>query len=249
MQQRIKAIILSKKKYREYDELVWLYTEEYGIVSAIVHGIKRKRSKFKGELSLFSIIYVDIILKKGLSILVDFELIKQTIQDDNIYLTYSYAATMSELVRRIFSEKEPMSGLFRLLEQLLCLIRTMHHPELLLAYLQQKLLRYSGMYITLDKCVLCGETQHILGYSYQYHGLVCAKCQEHLVTTDLRYSGLLKLLIAFERLPVEKLASLVLEQTDITFICTFWNDIYVNELGITLKSQKVLTAMEKLKER
>jgi len=42
--------------------------------------------------------------------------------------------------------------------------------------------------------------------------------------------------------------SFCLTKDELIFICEFWNDIYENNLGIVLRSQKVLGSMKKLKE-
>lgn len=248
MNQRVKAIVLSKKKYREYDELIWLYTEEYGMLSAIIYGVKRKRSRYKGELSLFSLVYIDIKLREGLSIIYDFELLDKHIDENAVFLSYTYASQLSELIRRVIPEKEQITGLLSLLHELFIIIPTMHHPELLLPFLEQKLLPYSGSMVTLNACVSCGKTQNITGFSFAMQGLICQSCQDKLLEKDILDIDKIKLLVAFSKISITKLNTLFLTKDELIFICEFWNDIYENNLGIVLRSQKVLGSMKKLKE-
>lgn len=246
MNQRIKAIVLAKRKYREYDELVWLYTENYGILSAIIHGVKRKRSKYKGELSLFSVVYVDVKIKTGLSTIYDFEILKQSINEKNIFLGYTYGSQISELLRRVLPEKEAISGMFNLIETLLLLLDKLAYPNLAVAFLQQKILVFTGSQIVLERCVICQKQTNIVAYSYFHHGLICQTCQSYVMKTDLVDDQLLKLLVAFSRLDVNKLEQLQLDLHAANFISQFWQHIYEQDLGIVLKSQKVLASMEKL---
>jgi len=249
MQERIKAIVLAKQTYREYDELVWLYTSEYGLLSALVHGIKRKRSKFSGELELLSIVYIDVkVRNKGLSTIYGFELIESNIGEHGIFLSYAHGASLSELIRRVLVEEPPIRYMFECLQTLFCLIPQVAQPELLLTYLQQKLLPYTGSHIRLDCCVACGQTSRIIGYSYRLHGLLCASCRTMLYAGDIHDTTKIKVLVAFSRLHISQLETLVLNETDFVFLTRFWHELYANNVGISLKSQKVLQSMKATKE-
>jgi len=243
MKERIKAIILAKQKYREYDELVWLYTDMYGIVSAVIHGIKRKRAKFAGELILFSVVYVEIKRRKGLSTIYAFDLIVDNLTQEKLFLGYTHGASLSELTRRVLSEQPPIRGMFALLSRLFSLLSELEQPALLLVYLKQQLLPYTGSHIILDHCVCCGQTSKIVGYSYRLQGLVCTQCVHALHKTDIRETEKIKVLVAFFRLPIDKLPTLAVEKTASDFLVKFWDDVYMHNLGLSLKSQKVLKSM------
>jgi len=248
MKTRIKAIILAKQKYREYDELVWIYTEQHGVLSAIIYGIKRKRSKYQGELALFSLVYVEIKVRTGLSTIYNFDLIDKHVTADSLFLSYTYGAGLSELTRRVLSDVQPIYGMFDLLVRLFTLIPRLKQPELVLVYFKQKLLPYTGSQVGLVHCVCCSESTHIIGYSHRLHGLVCGRCQHMLVENDIRDTEKIKVLVAFFRLTIDKLAELVMPEADLAFLVLFWDELYGNNLGMSLKSQKVLKSMKETKE-
>jgi DNA repair protein RecO (recombination protein O) len=249
MQERIKALVLAKQTYREYDELVWLYTSAYGVLSALVHGIKRKRSKFTGELELYSVVYVDMkVRSKGLSTIYGFELITSNIDEQALFLSYAYGANLSELTRRVLADHQPIEHMFEHLLTLFSIIRQAEQPELVLTYLQQKLVPYTGGHIGLDSCGICGKTSRIIGYAYRIQGLVCGHCRHALHSGDIHDTDKIKVLVAFFRLPSHQLATLTLNDADFAFLTRFWHDWYAQNLGVSLKSQKVLLSMKAPKE-
>jgi len=248
MKERTQALILMKQKYREYDELIWLYTEEYGLLSAVIHGIKRKKTKFSGELPLFALVYIEIKRTKGLSTIYNFEIIESNVPDDAVFLCYTHGGAMSELTRRLLSDYPPIRGVFTLLAQLFAFIPQVEQPELLLVYLKQRLLPYTGSQIALDGCVSCGQTTDIVGYCYRLQGIVCKNCQHELDVRDIRELAKIKVLVAFFRLELEALSTLVIDEAAQAFLISFWDELYANNLGITLKSQGVLERMKAMKE-
>jgi DNA repair protein RecO (recombination protein O) len=60
---KTKAIVLGKKDYREYDALVSFYSLDFGKISLLARGLKRKSSKLAGHLEPFNL--VDLMIIKG----------------------------------------------------------------------------------------------------------------------------------------------------------------------------------------
>ena len=55
------AIVLSRRDFREYDQIISLYTLEHGKKEALARGIKKITSKNSGSLEPFSVVEVDIV--------------------------------------------------------------------------------------------------------------------------------------------------------------------------------------------
>ena len=61
--EKTKAVVIKAQDYKENDKLVWLYTEEFGKVTAIARGAKKSKSRlFALTLPLC---YADYVLFKG----------------------------------------------------------------------------------------------------------------------------------------------------------------------------------------
>lgn len=59
------AIVLARNNTREFDQMVSLYTQEYGKVEALAKGIKKIISKNSANLKAFSLVDVEITKGKG----------------------------------------------------------------------------------------------------------------------------------------------------------------------------------------
>lgn len=245
--EKIEGIVLSKKTYKEYDELIWVFTEEYGMISAIIRGSKRKNNRYRGELPIFSCVIVDIIVKQGLSIIGGFEVIDTNFKNDKQLLhLFLYAGQLSEFIQRIVPEKEAISGLFIKLKGLFSYAGSGQYPQLSLTYLQQLLLPYSGIMLELSSCASCQNKKDIIAFSYHYSGLLCKNCQNKLVGNELLDIDQIKVLVSFSRISVEKLMTLEIQPQDETFLIAFWDELYTEYLGIYLKSKKVNKSLKEL---
>ncbi|MGL5041543.1 MAG: DNA repair protein RecO [Culicoidibacterales bacterium] len=238
--EKLTGLILAKKTYREYDELVWFFTEEFGLISAILRGVKKKRNQFRGELPVFSYVHVDINVRQGLSIISDFEVIDRhyTLADQVLPL-FLYGGQLGELVQRVLGEKQPVNGLLFILRRLFRYVVLGACPTMGVTFLGQKLLPYTGAYLSLDACGHCGNNKNIIAFSYQLSGLVCQDCKSNLQGNEIIDANKIKALVAFSRLTLEKFEQITFDDQTCQFLEVFWDEIYHDHLGVYLKSKKV----------
>jgi DNA repair protein RecO (recombination protein O) len=93
--------------------------------------------------------------------------------------TLDAAARACDAVARLFETSEPHPEVFRLLAgelALLCADPTHARPANGLAF-RLKLLLAAGILPQLGRCVSCGETDHLRGFSAAAGGVVCEACQ------------------------------------------------------------------------
>ncbi|GBU11330.1 DNA repair protein RecO [Erysipelotrichaceae bacterium] len=248
--EKLETIILAKKKYREYDELVWFFTEEYGLISAIVRGVKKKTNPYRGQLTLFSFVTMDVIVKTGLSIITAFENQGYHTKDSQSMLNiFIYGSQISELIQRVLPEKEKVSGLFNMLVFFVEKLDKLSSPNIAVLFFQQRLLFYTGVQVNLAFCSICHEKNDIIAFSNYYHGLLCLKCKAEVGMYDITDIWKLKVLVAFSQITLEKIEGLILDEQEEAFLTAFWDEIYLETLGISLKSKKVGKSLKEMEQK
>lgn len=70
------GIILKKNMYREYDEILTIWTRDFGKIEAIARGIKKPLSKLNGHLQVFDLSDIEFALGKRFKVLTGARLIQ-----------------------------------------------------------------------------------------------------------------------------------------------------------------------------
>ena len=113
------AIILSRKDFRDYDQIISVYTQEKGKMSLLVRGVKKIVSKNSAYLEPFSIVNITVEKGKEVDYLtrVQSENYLRSIRED---LQKSLVATyIVSLVDKLFSEGEVDNRFFIFLQNFL----------------------------------------------------------------------------------------------------------------------------------
>ncbi len=177
---RTEAIVLRSIRYGEADRILHLYTPDLGRLSAIAKGARRSRSRFGARLEPF--LRVRAHLHEGRSELL-------TVTGVDTVATHAglreYAATLDSAARacdavtRLFETSDPHPEVFHLLASELALLAadSAHaRPGNGLAF-RLKLLLAAGIVPQLAACAVCGETEHLRGFSGAAGGVVCSACE------------------------------------------------------------------------
>lgn len=177
---KTRGVIIKTQDYKENDKLVWLYTENFGKVSAIARGAKRNKSKlFAVTLPLC---YADYMFFKGknLSNLQEGKIINsfQGLMSNLDKLTYS--SYLCELIDIALIDGESNRLLYKEFITTLYLLDTdAIDYELLIRAFELKLLKATGYGLILDKCVSCGKRLNVSNYiSLSNFGGVCEECNK-----------------------------------------------------------------------
>ncbi len=177
---KTEAIVLRSIRYGEADRILHLYTPERGRLSAIAKGARRARSRFGARLEPF--FHVRAVLHEGRSELltvtgVDTVATHGSVRDHAA--TLDAAARACDAVARLFETSEPHPEVFRLLANELGLLdadATQARTANGLAF-RLKLLLAAGIVPQLAACTVCGETEHLRGFSGAAGGVVCSSCE------------------------------------------------------------------------
>ncbi len=193
---KTEAIVLRSMRYGEADKILHVYTRENGRQSAIAKGARRAKSRFGGRLEPF--MQVNLVLHQGRGDLhtvtgADTVAARPRLRDSAPRL--DAAARACDAVSRLFETDEPHPEVFALLANELTLLAGVGADEALQAgagparpapaqalyanglAFRLKLLLAAGIVPQLAACAVCGEREHLSGFSADAGGVVCASCE------------------------------------------------------------------------
>ena len=177
---KTEAVVLRSIRYGEADRILHLYTPDRGRVSAIAKGARRARSRFGARLEPF--FHVRAVLHEGRSELLTVTAVDTVASHGALRdhaATLDAAARACDAVSRLFETADPNPDVFRLLVNQLALMHAdadQARTETGLAF-RLKLLLAAGIVPQLAACAVCGETEHLGGFSGAAGGVVCSSCE------------------------------------------------------------------------
>jgi DNA repair protein RecO (recombination protein O) len=177
---RTEAIVLRSIRYGEADRILHLYTLEHGRLSAIAKGARRARSRFGARLEPF--LRVRVQLHEGRSDLLTVTGVDTVAAHAGLReraATLDGAARACDAVARLFETREPHPEVFHLLGNELALLASdpAHGRAGNGLAFRLKLLLAAGIVPQLSACTVCGETEHLRGFSGAAGGVVCGACE------------------------------------------------------------------------
>ena len=181
---KTEAIVLRSLRYGEADRILHLFTPHRGRVSAIAKGVRRARSRFGGRLEPF--FRLDLVLHEGRSDLLTVtgaETISPHARLREDAGALDAAARSCDAVSRLFETSDPNPPVFGLLATQLDLLDagagggTSHATQANQLAFRLKLLLAGGFAPHLAGCAVCGEGEHLAGFSGAAGGVVCGACE------------------------------------------------------------------------
>ncbi|MDN6029240.1 MAG: DNA repair protein RecO [Lactobacillus sp.] len=243
----VHGIIFRSRHYQEADLLAKMLTQELGIVSLIVKGALRPKSKLAGAATNFS--RGCFVLATNGHGLANLRTYKQVAVMDHLYhdiQANAYASYILDLVDHAFLEYQQLANYYDLTIWALTQLDRGTDPEIITQIMQLKLLAAYGVAPQLSHCVLCQQRQGPFDYSIKYGGILCPKHQSsdpgrmHLppqATAVLRTMGLI---------PTSRLGKVAispeLKQTTRHAI----DRIYLATVDLNLKTKKFLDELRLL---
>ena len=178
---KTEGIVLRSMRYGEADRILHLYTPHRGRVSAIAKGVRRSRSRFGGRLEPF--FRLNLVLHEGRSDLLTVTAAETVapharLREDARAL--DAAARACDAVSRLFETGDPNAPVFHLLANELSLLEgdpATHATQANQLAFRLKLLLAGGFAPHLAGCAVCGEGDHLSGFSGAAGGMVCAACE------------------------------------------------------------------------
>lgn len=177
---KTEVVILRSLRYGEADRILHLYSPEHGRIGAIAKGVRRATSRFGGRLE--PITRSEVLLRRGRGDLFTITgahtiAAYRRVREDRLAL--DMAARACDAVGRMFAEGEPYPPVFHLLCNELALLDAdpAHATYANQLAFRLKLLVAAGLAPQLASCAVCGEADHLSGFSGAAGGVVCTACE------------------------------------------------------------------------
>lgn len=240
----VHGIIFKRQKYKEADLLAKIMTKEDGIITLVVRGALRPKSRLSAGVMNFS--YGDYVIftsGKGLSNLRTYKEVKQF---DGLYndLTASaYASFILDLIDHAFIEYQPLGKYYDLAVFALKKINSGVDPEMITQIVQMQLLAAYGVEPELKKCVICGKSKGIFDYSIKLGGIVCS---DHFASVQSRLHLRPKetaILRTIGLIPIQRLGTISVNPKTKQNTRKAIDRIYRETIDLDLKTKKFLDEM------
>ena len=182
---KTEGIVLRTMRFGEADRILHLYTPHRGRISAIAKGVRRTKSRFGGRLEPF--FHLELVLYEGRSDLLTVTSAETVtahprLREDARALDAAGRAT--DAVSRLFETADANPAVFHLLTNQLALLEAGaqadgpdHATHANQLAFRLKLLLAAGLAPYLGGCAVCGEREHLAGFSGAAGGVVCAACE------------------------------------------------------------------------
>jgi len=179
---KTEAVVLRSIRYGEADRILHLYSKSRGRIGAIAKGARKPRSRFGGRLEPF--FRLDLMLHEGRS---DLMTVTSAATVDWYPRLRSSGAALTagaracDAVLRLLDAAEPNPPAYNLLCRYLALLDDSAETraatlETALSF-RIKLALVAGFAPELASCALCGEAEHLVGFSGAAGGVVCSGCE------------------------------------------------------------------------
>lgn len=241
----VQGIIFKRRKYKDTDLIVKIMTKNNGIISLIVKGAMRPKSKLNAATLNFSYgTYVIYTSGHGLSSLRTYKEVKQL---DGIYddlIKNAYTSFILDLIDHAFVEYQPIGKYYDLADFAIHKINKGVDPEIITQIVQMQLLTAFGVQPELRHCLICKKEQGRFDYSIKLGGVICS---DHF--NDVQSRLYLKpkqtaLLRTMGLVPIERLGEISLQSETKLATRKAIDRIYGETIDLNLKTKKFLDEMK-----
>lgn len=197
----MKAIVLSRRNFREYDQIISFYTEEFGKQEGLARGVKKIVSKNAAHLEPCFLVEIEMVPGKEIahvikSIALDiFPRIRSDIQKS---MTAQYIVS---LVHKMTDVGQMDRRIYYLLLDTLQHLSEDAGSSMLIDAFVLRFFSLLGMQPELTRCVGCEKEEHLIYFSFASGGVICNMCAQKtgerekiIECSDTDRSGLIALL-------------------------------------------------------
>lgn len=175
-----RAVVIKTQDYKEWDKIIWFFSEKLGKISVIAKGAKKNRSKLFSSTLSFCYGNYNVYKGKGMYTLNEGDIIDsfQSLLSD--LETITYASYFCELIDIALNEEESNRQLFKDFVGAFYLMKNKAVDlETLARIFELNILKASGYGLNLDKCSICRKKLSSSNYmSFQYLGGICGECEK-----------------------------------------------------------------------
>jgi DNA repair protein RecO (recombination protein O) len=173
------AIVLGTIDYRESDRILTLFTLEHGKIRGIARGAKKSVRRFGGALEPFALLRTEIVLKEGLSLVQQADILNVFPKIRNDLEKIGLAGYACELTDLMLPEGMANPRLFRLLASYLEHLDSFPPSSSDRRFFEMNFLNVLGYCPSIDRCAMCNlelEKAAWVLYPMAASGLLCIRC-------------------------------------------------------------------------
>ena len=205
-----RSIILKNRDLREADQLVTLFSEKAGKITAVAKGTKKPKSSLRACTQPFCHSYLYTSRGRELDIISQGKIIDFFGNTREDLTRMLYAVYMMELVDKSLLDRMPAPGLYRTLLRVLESMNTDGYNPLMIRFFEISLLVNLGYRPMLEQCAICGQTAAgASGFNLAEGGLICPSCVQKTDANLVYLSGesiaLLKLMSAGKSVVMQRI--------------------------------------------
>ena len=187
------AIVLRTTDYKDYDNILTLFSRSGGRIDAQARGARRMKSEIASAAQPLSC-GEDEFYKKGDRLFLTNALLRQEFfRVQNDYDAYASACVMLELSDKLLMHTTEYEDLFLTLIYALYAMETEQlSASAALAYFFARITELMGIFPTIGECATCGDKAagNPAWFSFSEGGEICASCAPHLRTVKVPRSVL-----------------------------------------------------------
>lgn len=246
--EEVHGVVFKRQKYKEADLLVKIMTRENGIITLVVRGALKPKSRLSASVMDFS--YGDYVIYssgKGLSNLRTYKEVKQFTRLYRDLTANAYASFIMDLIDHAFTEYQPLGKYYDLALFALRKINAGLDPEIITQVVQMQMLAAYGEEPELHHCLICGKNKGVFDYSIKLGGIIC---NDHFgqVNSRLHLSPkAVAVLRTIALVPVKRLGNISISKKTQKETRQAIDRIYRETIDLNLKTQKFLDELRLFK--
>lgn len=244
-EEEIEGIVLFVKPHREKDYLVKIFTNRFGPLMFFVRGSRRNDSLHHQLIPLTVGTFYADIRKDGLSFI---QAVRNVEKFPNLQMDImknAYGTYLCMLTDAAIADQEPNSQVYQELVSALKLIEKGNDLKIIAFMFEVKRLRQFGVEPNWTRCAVCGQTEGIFDYSSKYHGILCSN---HFYCDKRRFHAspaAVHILRQLNFLDFNLVGNISVQEKTKAEMKRVLDKIYVENVGIHLKSKSFIEQMEK----
>lgn len=233
---KTKGIVIKAKEYKDCDKIVTIFSADFGLIHARVRGVKKAKAKLAFAVQPFAFVEFLLSAKGGFYTVINATSIDQFFNVTLDFDNYIFMLACLEVCEKTVKENDVQNDLFLLLLNSLkevCYTST-NSMNIFIKFMIESL-KILGFNLELETCACCGEklSDKMFPFSYDYNGMLCAKCSNRNEFLELTL-GEFAVLSKINAVPVGSLSTL-------KFLSR--NDL-VSVIGLLVKVFRLLTDEE-----
>lgn len=239
--EEVEGIVLYRRKHRERDFLVKIFTQKFGKIMFYVRGRKGKTSHLSQAIQPFTVAtFIADIRDSGLSFLRGAKHVETFRELNTDIFKNAYATYICGLADATSEDHVVNYNLYQQVKDSLHLIDEGYDERVVTNILEIKFLLYFGVQPNLRACAVCGETMGVFDYSDKFHGILCS---QHFFEDNRRLHvdpKAVHLIRLYSVIKLDKIGEISIKEQTQNEIIRLIDHIYNESVGLHLKSKKFI---------